>query len=340
MAPSVFLTGATGYIGGSIFHTLVTTHEDYDITVLLRNPPGNFSLLYPNVEIVKGDFDNARVITAAAKKADIVIHCGNSDHEPSIKAIIAGLAQRKEKSFLIHLSGTGIVSDFRDPKYLGELNPKVWSDVDDLEAITSLPDDAPHRITDKIVLAAAAEHGDKIKTAIMCPPDIYGAGRGPGKKQSVYLPVYLMEIKQTRAPFFTGSGGNTRSWVHISDLMNLYMKVVEAAAEGGGKAHWGKEGYYFASTQEVSQIDVARVAGKILMEDGLPINPEPKCLSLEEIAKKVSHVPFPDVATYLFASSSRTKADRATKLFNYAPSAPSLLEAMVDDFDACKIFIL
>ena len=53
---------------------------------------------------------------------------GNSDHEPSIKALISGLlkSNKPSPSFLIHLSGTGIVADWRDPTYLGKLNPKVW----------------------------------------------------------------------------------------------------------------------------------------------------------------------------------------------------------------------
>ena len=42
-------------------------------------------------------------------------------------------------------------------------------------------------------------------------------------------------------PFYTESGANRRSWVHIDDLMKLYIALVEAAVAGGGKAVWGKE---------------------------------------------------------------------------------------------------
>lgn len=72
-----------------------------------------------------------------------------------------------------------------------------------------------------------------------CPPDIYGPGRGPGRTQSVYFPVFWNEIKKVGAPFYAGEGTNSRSWVHIEDLMTVYLKLVEAAVAGGGDADWG-----------------------------------------------------------------------------------------------------
>ena len=42
-------------------------------------------------------------------------------------------------------------------------------------------------------------------------------------------------------PFYTESGSNRRSWVHINDFMELYVALVEAAVAGGGEADWGKE---------------------------------------------------------------------------------------------------
>jgi nucleoside-diphosphate-sugar epimerase len=151
------------------------------------------------------------------------------------------LLRRSGPSFLIHLSGTGIVADWQDQTYLGKLNPKVWSDIDDIDNITSLPDQALHRNVDKIIQEAATANGEKLKTAIVCPPDIYGPGKGPGKTQSVYVPVFLNEIKQVGAAFYAGEGTNTKSWVHIEDLMTVYLKLVEAAVAGGGGGDWGRE---------------------------------------------------------------------------------------------------
>lgn len=151
------------------------------------------------------------------------------------------MLRRQEPSFLIHLGGTGVVADWRDPTYTGKLNPKIWSDVDDIEAINSLPDKALHRNVDKIIQQAGVQHAEKLKTAIICPPDIYGPGRGLARNQSVYVPVFIEESKKEGAVFYGGEGTNTRSWVHIEDLMTVYLKLVEAAVSGGGGADWGKE---------------------------------------------------------------------------------------------------
>jgi nucleoside-diphosphate-sugar epimerase len=143
---------------------------------------------------------------------------------------------------LIHLSGTGILSDFKDTKeYRGRLNPKVYSDIDSIDDITSRPAGSLHRHTDLLIQETADKHGDKFKAAIVCPPDIYGRGHGPGRNQSVYFPQFIKESRKIGAPFYTNEGSNTRGWVHIDDVMGLYVPLVEAAVAGGGSATWGRQ---------------------------------------------------------------------------------------------------
>lgn len=66
-------TGGTGYIGGTVLDTVVNAHPDYDITALLRNEPASFKEKYPNVKVVKGDYDSTDILTEAASKAEVVI---------------------------------------------------------------------------------------------------------------------------------------------------------------------------------------------------------------------------------------------------------------------------
>lgn len=60
---------------------------------------------------------------------------------------------------------------------LGENSDKVYNDWTHVEELTNLPDEAFHRNVDKVVLEAGTKHGDVIKTAIVCPPTIYGESR-------------------------------------------------------------------------------------------------------------------------------------------------------------------
>jgi hypothetical protein len=75
-----------------------------------------------------------------------------------------------------------------ETKTFGEASTKIYNDWDDLGEVTSIPDYAPHRDVDMIVLAAAAESGSNVKTAIVTPPTIYGNGRGPDNQRSLQVP--------------------------------------------------------------------------------------------------------------------------------------------------------
>lgn len=339
MAPKIFLTGSTGYIGGSVLHTIATAHPEYNITVLLRRTPENIQSTYPNISIIKGDYSSTELIASAAEQADIVVHNGDSDHEPSLNAIISGLLLRSTPGYLLHLSGTGIVSDWADPTYLGKLNPKIWTDITSLPEIRLLPPTALHRNTETILHDTVAKHGDKIKVAIMCPPDIYGKGKGLSKTHSALIPLFVKEILNNGGKVaYCNEGTCTRSWVHIDDLMRLYLHVVEAAASGRNpEQYFNNNGYYFASTQEHSHIEVAKATAEVLHRHGVIQSAEPVQVSLEELDTMANIPGFPKLARYLFASNSRTRADRAEKSFGYKGEAPGLMACLeADVLDAVK----
>ncbi|KAK9778648.1 putative NAD-dependent epimerase/dehydratase domain-containing protein [Seiridium cardinale] len=345
-------TGGTGYIGGSVLDALVSQHPEYDVTVLLRNIPSAFRDTYPKVCIVEGEFDDTELISATAAVSDIVIHNGNSSHEPSIRAHIAGLlrtATSNSPRYLLRLGGTSSIADWADPTYYGERNPKVWSDVDDIDTLKSLPDTALHRSIEKIIEVTAADHGDRLKCAIICSCGVYGPGRGLGNTQSGLVPMYWSEIRKKGHAFYTKSGGNTRSWVHIDDLTQLYLKLLEAAVAGGGTADWGREvgismtiadksrssqGYYFTATQEWPQLDLAQATGKILKKHDIISNEEPIQLPLEEIREMRGKSKFSHYGIYVYACSTRTKSDRARKVLGYQPRSPNLWHCLEDDLMA------
>ena len=137
------------------------------------------------------------------------IDCASADDEVALKALIRGLASRSEESpgYLIQTSGTGLLcyGDL-EHKSFGEASTKVYDDWDGIGEVTSMPDSAPHRQADKIVLAAALDHPSRIKTAIVCPPCIYGKGRGPGNQRSIQMPDLTKCILQEKKGFQVGEG--------------------------------------------------------------------------------------------------------------------------------------
>jgi nucleoside-diphosphate-sugar epimerase len=242
---------------------------------------------------------------------------------------VAGLLQRAPPTppgHLLHLSGTGILSDWADASALGRLSPHVYSDVTSLATIRSLPASALHRPTEALLHATAAAHPARIRIAIMCPPDIYGRGLGPVKTESALIPLFVRESVAKGAAFFVAPGANTRSWVHIADLMRLYVHVVDAALANDSTA-FNEDGYYFASTQEASQRELAERVGAVLAARGKVARKEPVEVEVEELDGLLDYPAFPNLGRYLFASNSRSRAERAGR-WGFKGETPGLWEAL------------
>lgn len=78
--------------------------------------------------------------------------------------------------YWIHTGGTGILTYFDskdDFAGLGTWTDKQFNDLDGVEELTHLPDEAFHRNIDRIVLAAGADPSSGLRTVIVCPPTIY-----------------------------------------------------------------------------------------------------------------------------------------------------------------------
>ncbi|KAJ7481089.1 nucleoside-diphosphate-sugar epimerase [Mycena galericulata] len=326
MGPKILITGSTGYIGGSVLAAITTAHPEYAVTALLRKVSQSYTDAYPNVKTIIGDYDSADILAKATSESDIVIHAGDSDHKPAMESFLAGLGRRTTPTFLIHLSGTACISDVYNGT-LGVLSPRVWSDVDDIEELAKLPDNRIHRHVDKIVLEAAATHGAHIHTAIICPPDIYGKGHGPGITQSFMVPAFYDAILAFKSAFYIGKGENTRSLVHIQDVMSLYVSVVEEAVtslETGTIRDecWGKNGFYFNGSSELVWKDAAVATGKLMASLGLIESAEAK----EYPAGAVQSMS--GLWRYMFGSNSRSRADRGRNLFGWKPTGPTFMETL------------
>lgn len=68
-------TGATGYIGGEVLHSLHQAHPDYKIVALIRDEQKASRVLaaYPKVRVVLADLDNVDIVEQESRKAHVVI---------------------------------------------------------------------------------------------------------------------------------------------------------------------------------------------------------------------------------------------------------------------------
>ncbi|KEQ84826.1 NAD(P)-binding protein [Aureobasidium pullulans EXF-150] len=328
----LFVLGATGYIGGDALDAIVKVHPEYDITALVRNPDkgAQVAVDYPKVKLVYGDLDSCDLIVEESQKADIVCNWADADHEAAAKAIIKGLSARQSETpgYLIHTSGTGILmyTDL-DQKIFGEDATKIHDDWDNIqEMITGIPDHAPHRNVDKVV--QSVRDGKAVKSAIVCPPCIYGAGRGTGNQTSVQVPLLAQNTLKQGHGIQVGAGKTFWTQIHVHDLSDLYLKLVEAAAADGGSATWNDEGYYFCESGDLVWGEVAHQVAKSAHKQGFMREDQVKEYSPEEVKKLAAWGPA------LWGCNSRCRAIRAKKLLGWSASSPSLK----DEIDATVLF--
>lgn len=325
MAPKVFITGATGYVGGDGLFEIVKAHSDWNITCAVRNSDKGAKIVqqYPSVKLVYADLNAVEVIEEEASKADLVYHFANCDHEPSARAIARGLARRINSGpgYWIHTSGALILgTETVDRSCYGDELFKVFDDWDGVNELTSLPNHAEHRNVDKVVLEASKAYPDKIKTAIVCPPAIFGRGRGPDNQRSVQVYRVAEAFLKYKKAFTVGKGKNVWNQVHIQDLSKLYLLLGEAAVNGGPPAIWDDHGYYFAESGFFVWGDVIKAVAEEISKQCHSGLMEMEELSPEDAAK---WLPF---AKFLIGTNCRGTSIRGKQLLGWEPREGSLME--------------
>ncbi|KAF2653896.1 NAD(P)-binding protein [Lophiostoma macrostomum CBS 122681] len=339
MAPRIFITGATGYIGGDTLHALYEKHPEYSYSALVRSEEKGqpAKKAFPNVRLVIGDLDNSKVLEEEAAKADIVIHTADaSDHEGAARAIAQGLASGHSKEspgFWLHTGGTGILC-WEDSKHdrLGERSDKEYNDWTGVDELTNLPDEAFHRNVDKIVLEAGTQRAESVRTAIVCPPTIYGKGRGPSNTRSRQAYELAKLILTAHYIPIIGSGKARWNSIHVADLADVFVLLTEAAVSSQTPTPtqnpnpsatqaptspdqdlWGAKGYYLVENGEHVWADLARLMGKKAHALGLTGSLQERSLEKD---KAIQQAGFEAVSWGL---NSRGKAERARRVLGWKP---------------------
>jgi nucleoside-diphosphate-sugar epimerase len=292
----IFVTGAAGFIGGSIAAALV--RKGHEVTGLARKPEQAQELAKIGVSAVIGDLNDRELLIAQAQAADAVINAASSDNRTAVEALIDGLSGTG-KVFL-HTSGSSIVGDASG----GEGTDKIYQE-DALPAPT--PDKAARVAIDDLVLAAA----DKgIRSAVLCNTLIYGHGALP--RDSVQLPRLLKQARKSGIVRHVGPGRNIWSNVHIDDVIDLYLLALEKTPAGT---------FYFVESGEASFRDMSNAIAQALQL------PPAQDWPLEQAKEEWGY----EMASYGLGSNSRVRGQRARTLLGWAPQRPAVLDWIAND---------
>lgn len=288
----VLVTGATGYIGGSVAERL--NASGHQVVGLVRSAESIPLLTDRGIESVLGTLDDQEIITKAAQGADAVIHAASADHAGSVLTLIAAL-ERSGKT-LICTTGSGIAAD----SAAGEYSASVALTEDSY--FEPVPFRRPRVAMNRLVREAAIDKG--IRSIVICPSMIYGKGRGL-QPNSDQLPKIIALSKQVGAGVYFGKGLNRYSNVHIDDLADLYLLALEKAL--GGSFFFAENGH--ASFKEIAEM-ISRSFGL-----GKTVS-----LSVEDLVRQ-----YGDAGRYGITSNSLVSAVNARRL-GWCPKGPSLLE--------------
>jgi len=211
----IFLTGASGFIGGAVAVALCAA--GHRVRGLVRNDAKAELVTARGVEPVIGSLDDAAILHAEARAADAVINAASSDHRSAVETLIAALAG-SAKPF-IHSSGSSIVADLA----MGEPSDRIFNETTPIEP---LPERAARVAIDRMVLSAAG-----IRSVVLCNTMIYGNALGPSA-QSVQIPALVRQAKASGIVRYVGRGLNRWSNVHIADVAALYVLALAKAPIG------------------------------------------------------------------------------------------------------------
>lgn len=222
----------------------------------------------------------------------------------------------------------------------GEPSDKVYSDVDGIDEVRSLIDKyASKRLVDSFILNLAKSPSSP-KTAVVFPPLIYGRGRGPVNQRSVQAPGLSRVALQRREAVQVGKGQSIWSNVHITDISQIFVKLVEKAVQGEDGDLWNEKGLYFAENgamvcffpltvsyivhytdkdrqpfHELSQL-IAQEGSRLGLVDSQSV-----AQLTHEQADQLS-----PLSGLFWGTNAREQAQRAHKLLGWVPTGKSLAE--------------
>ena len=294
----IFITGAGGYIGGSVAMALLAA--GHRVRGLTRNAASAQRLAETGIEPVLGSLDDADILTSEALASDGVINTASADHLGAAQALIAGLEGSSKP--LLHTSGSSVIGD--DAR--GSRRSETVFDED--TPLVVQPMKQPRRDLDLLVLGAAAQG---IRSAVICPSNVYGTGKGLNPN-SVQIPFLAANARTHGAVQVVGAGLNVWSNVHIDDLVNLYLLALEKAPSGA---------FYFAENGEAS---FGQIGAAIATRLGLP--------GVQSLDPEVAAQRWGEAKAYFsLGSNSRVSATRARRELDWKPRHTSVIDWIVNE---------
>jgi len=288
----ILVTGATGYIGGSVATGLVA--QGHHVVGLARTGEAAEKLKKRGIEPLAGSLTDHGVLARAASTVDGVINAANADNPFVVHAVLPQL--RGSGKVFIQTSGTSVVSTYDE----GEPVERVFHED---TPFTPMPEKATRVAIDRQVLASAL---DGVRSVVIRPSLIFGRGIGV-EGASVQIPKLIEQARASGVARHIGRGLNVWSHVHIQDVVDLFGLALDAAPAGS---------LFYAENGEASMKTAVEAISRMLGLGG-----KTEAWAIEDAVTALG-----PGAHLTFASNSRVQAVKARKVLGWAPRGPALLD--------------
>ncbi|KAF9892997.1 hypothetical protein FE257_012408 [Aspergillus nanangensis] len=293
MPLSILITGVSGYIGGAVLAQVREARDNgglnCNVSALVRSEAQAATIrsLSDVVPIVIHDFDALDELQEIAQQFDVIIHAGAGWHTASARAFLRGLAVRRanggQTPHYIQISGTSNLSD--RPHSAAFIEDRIFSDKEDIytyEKAREANEVYYQRTTD----IAVVETGEdlNIPTYIIMAPTIFGVSKGEFNRFSVQLPAIIADALKTRQVKVIGEGRTVWTHVHVDDIADLFVIMLQHIANGREMPS-GRRGIYFCESGEHTHREMAqRLADAGVQLDLFP-SAEIKSVAVHEAAE-------------------------------------------------------
>lgn len=253
---NILVTGGCGYKGSILVPKLLA--QGYKVTVLDTMWFGNFLEPHDDLTVINGDVRNAELIDL--KKVDTIIHlssvandpCGDLDPKLTweISALatmqLADKAARNGVGQFIYASSGSVYGIKEEANVTEDLELKPISEYNKTKMVS-----------EKVL----ESYSDKMVVQIIRPATV--CGYSPRMRLDVAVNLLTMQAL-TRNKITVLGGQQTRPNIHIDDIADVYLHMIEKGSDAVGVFNAGFENL---SILDIAKLVVNEVEAEIVIEE-------------------------------------------------------------------------
>lgn len=259
---NILITGGCGFIGSNFVRHILTSREDVALIVLdALTYAGNLQNLSgvlddPRLCFMRGDIADPAIVLQVAGGSDVIVNFAAESHvdrsimdsAPFVRTNVGGTQVLLDAA---NESGARFIQISTDEVY-GSLGPTgLFTEASPLEP--NSPYSASKAAADLLVRSYMRTHD--LAASVVRPCNAYGPYQFPEK----LIPLMITNARANEPLPVYGDGAQVREWVHVADLCDAILRVIEDGRNG--------ETYNVGTGEALANLDVVR---SILRRTGAP----------------------------------------------------------------------